>query len=87
MASVQIEWLRHFVQVVLRGGFSHAAEELGRSPETIALTVKRLEEELSVRLFRRSQTPSLTSAGKVCFAFSQQILSLHDEMIVAMRAA
>ncbi|BAN47601.1 LysR family transcriptional regulator [Metapseudomonas resinovorans] len=69
-----------FVATAEHGGFSRAAEQLGKTPSALTKAVTHLEEELGVRLFERSTRRTvLTEAGRVYLETARQVLqSLRD---------
>src|SRR5262245_24640930 len=70
------------------GGLAQAAENLGRTPPAISLQMKRLQDDLGTRLFRkRGRGLALTEAGEVALAYARRILSLNDELLDTMQGA
>ena len=60
-----------FVQVVAKGSFTAAAEQLGLSKSVVSKYVTRLEEGLDVRLLNRTtRRLSLTEAGQILYSRS-----------------
>ena len=58
------------------GSFSSAAEELYRVPSAITYTVKKLEEQLDVKIFDRDKSRiSLTPAGRLVLENGRNILN------------
>ena len=54
-AHLELEALRALVSIVEQGGFSAAAERLGRTQSAISLQIKRLEQTLGQVLLHRVQ--------------------------------
>ena len=80
--NIEIELLRAFVTVVECGGFSAAAERLGRGQSAISLQIKRLEERLGVTVLTRSPRHlSLTSEGELILDHARRMLALNDELM------
>jgi DNA-binding transcriptional LysR family regulator len=73
--------LRTFVAIVDAGGFTRAAERVGRTQSTVSLQVKRLEEALGRRVFEREpgRDLRLTPAGEALLSYARPILRLGDE--------
>lgn len=69
-----------FHTIVKSGSFKSAAAELNKTQPAISLSIKKLEEELSVDLFDRSgYRPILTSEGKAFWERSQNLLQgMHE---------
>ncbi|MCW2307545.1 LysR family transcriptional regulator [Rhodobium gokarnense] len=69
-----------FVQVVERGGFSHAARQLGLTQSAVSKLVSRLEARLGARLFNRStRRLDLTAEGCAFYERAAAILADMDE--------
>lgn len=72
--------IRTFCSVAKHGSFSAASRELGVSTPMVSKQIKRLEEELSVRLLNRSTRHcSLTEAGAEYFDRCQRLLSYMED--------
>jgi DNA-binding transcriptional LysR family regulator len=76
-----LDLLRVFVAVVDNGGFTRAAERVGRTQSTISLAIKRLEEGLGNRLFDRQpgRPLALTAVGETLLTYARPLLKLADE--------
>lgn len=72
--------IRVFCAVARDGSFSRAAREMALSPAMVSKHIKRLEDELGVRLLNRSTRRSkLTEAGTEYFTRCEQILAQLEE--------
>ena len=72
--------IKTFCAVARQGSFSGASRELGVSPAMVSKQIKRLEDDLAVRLLNRSTRHcSLTEAGAEYFDRCQRVLSYLDE--------
>ena len=80
-----METLRHmavFARVVDTGSFSEAARELDLAKSAVSNHVRRLEEELGVRLLNRTtRRLALTEAGTRFHRRCQRILSEANEAV------
>jgi DNA-binding transcriptional LysR family regulator len=66
--------------------FSHAADEICVSQSTLSHQINKLEEELGVRLFKRTtRTVYLTAAGEEFIAYATRIMSEIKQAKQAMR--
>ena len=76
-----LDLLRTFVAIADNGGFTRAAERIGRTQSTVSLQVKRLEEGLGRRLFEREPGRDLllTPDGEILLTYARRILRLGDE--------
>jgi len=82
MKNLQTDLLRAFVTVIELGGFTQAAEWLGRSQPAISLQIKRLEQLLEQTLLIRSgQQLELSYSGQLLFRYAKQILAINDEAV------
>lgn len=73
---MDVEALRTFLAICREGGFSSAAERLGRSQPAISRRIALLEEELGAPLFERA-------AGGVTPSEAGHVLRPHAERVVA----
>src|SRR3954463_13557048 len=88
MPTLDIDLLQTFVSVQQSGGFSQAAEALGRTQPAVSLQIKRLEDRAGARLFERSRKGdlALTPAGMKLMDYAHRILALHDEAVASIVA-
>ena len=86
-----MEWLNYhhllyFWTVARAGGVAAAAEELRLAPSTVSAQVRRLEESLSERLFRKAgRGLALTEMGRLVYDYADDIFSAGREMLEAVR--
>ncbi|ADH88532.1 transcriptional regulator, LysR family [Ancylobacter novellus DSM 506] len=77
--DLEIDLLRAFVAVAETGGFTAAAEVVGRSQSAVSQKILRLEELLGRRLFERtSRSLSLTRDGEAFLVSARRMLELND---------
>lgn len=82
MKNLPTDLLRAFITVVELGGFTQAADWLGRSQPAISLQIKRLEQLLEqTLLLRNGQQLELSQAGQLLFRYAKQILAINDEAV------
>ncbi|WP_101757230.1 LysR substrate-binding domain-containing protein [Oceanicoccus sp. KOV_DT_Chl] len=82
MKNLPIEMLRSFVVINEEGGFTAAAEKLGRTQPAISQQIKKLELLLDRPLLDRASSKlALTPAGDSLLSYARQILSLNDEAV------
>ncbi len=75
------EW-RSILQVAKDGTFSAAAKHLYISQPSLSQCIKKVETELGVRLFDRSQTPlTLTPAGKIYVRQAKEIFRIQKSLV------
>ncbi|MBD0383210.1 LysR family transcriptional regulator [Paenibacillus sedimenti] len=72
--------LEYFVEVVRAGSFTRAAERLHVAQPAISKSIQKLEDELQLILFDRSEkSVTLTPEGKVLLGHAQSILGSIEE--------
>ena len=79
--------LRTFLTVARHGNVTRGAEALHRTQSAVSIQLKRLEESLAARLFRREpRGVSLTEAGERLRAAAERIVGDLDETVRTFRA-
>lgn len=79
MKQLSLDNLRTFVTVVDLGGYGKAGEKLGRSQPAVSLQIKRLEQQLSRRLFtKQGQRQVVNQDGLNLYQTAQAMLDLND---------
>ena len=79
--------LRTFLTVARHGNVTRGAEALHRTQSAVSIQIKRLEESLAARLFRREpRGVSLTEAGECLRAAAERIVGDLDETVRTFRA-
>lgn len=85
--NLPIDLLRTFITISEVGGYTRAAELLGRTQPAISLQIKRLDELLGVRLFTQTgQKTVLTDDGQRLAVYARQILRMNDEAVAQFSA-
>lgn len=73
---MELLWLKYFKAVTEAGKISSAAEKLFISAPSLSATISRLENELEVKLFDRTNNSiTLNEQGKIFLRYTDQILS------------
>jgi DNA-binding transcriptional LysR family regulator len=81
MKQLSLDNLRTFVTVVDLGGYAKAGEKLGRSQPAVSLQIKRLEQQLSKRLFaKQGQRHVVNQNGLNLYKTAQTMLELNDSI-------
>src|SRR5512133_3581079 len=63
------------VAIVERGGYEQASEHLHRTQSTVTYTIKRLEDQLGLKVFeRQGRRAALTPAGQVLYRRGKALL-------------
>ena len=85
MKNLPIDMLRTLTVVQAEGGFTAAAEKLGRSQPAVSQQIKKLEALLDRQLIDRASSKlAMTEAGQSLLRYAQQILALNDEAVGAL---
>lgn len=86
LPHLELDALRALVAIVDHGGFSSAAEQLGRTQSAVSLQIKRLEQALGQTLLQRVQgrVDGPTAEGVALLAYARQLLRLNDEACAAL---
>jgi len=80
------ELLKAFVAVADHRSFTRAAAMLNRTQAAVSMQIKRLEDRLAVKLFKRTKTSvDLSRAGEGLLGYARRILTLNDEAIARLR--
>lgn len=82
---MEIQHIRYFMEVANCQSFTAAAERLYVTQPMLTRTIKRLEEDLNVKLIERtSKSFHLTQAGEVFLRQSMQLLQRYDDLYRVM---
>lgn len=77
--------LKHFVAVAQHGHFTRAAKALHIAQPALSISIKKLEQNLGVELFRREDRQvSLTDEGKVLYEHAKRILQQLEDAQLAI---
>jgi len=80
--DIDLDLIRCFLTVVESGGFTQASIRLHVTQSGITLKIKRLEEQLKCRLFRRTAKPlELSYEGEIVLGYARRLLDLNQEMV------
>ncbi len=84
--NLPTDLLRAFVSVIDLGGYTRAADALGRTQPAISLQMKRLEELLDARLItHEGRGLKLTEEGEALAVYARQLLRLNDEAVAKLK--
>lgn len=82
LPDLEIDALRAFVTVAEAGGFTAAAERLGRTQSAVSVKIRKLEDMLGRRVFERtSRSLALTHDGELLMGYARRLLDLNDETV------
>ena len=84
--NLPTDLLRAFVSVIDLGGYTRAADALGRTQPAISLQMKRLEELLDAKLLsHEGRELKLTEEGEALAVYARQLLRLNDEAVAKLK--
>lgn len=84
--NLPTDLLRAFVSVIDLGGYTRAADALGRTQPAISLQMKRLEELLDAKLLvHEGRELKLTEEGEALAVYARQLLRLNDEAVARLK--
>jgi DNA-binding transcriptional LysR family regulator len=87
LPDLDLDLLRCFVLVAESRGFTAAGESLGLTQSAVSLRIKRLEEIVRRKLFRRtSRAVALTREGETLLGYARRLLALNDEAVRRLAA-
>jgi len=76
-----LDQLRALIAIVDKGGFRPAAESLFKSQSAVSISIRKLEEELGIRLFDRDPyRPTLTREGAAVVEKAKELLTHAGEI-------
>ncbi len=79
---IKIDMLRVFRAVAETGSLAHAAEQLGRTPSALSMTLKQLEDHIGTALFETQRKSHLTPMGRHVLSEAQAELAHFDETVL-----
>ncbi|MBB2200597.1 LysR family transcriptional regulator [Gluconacetobacter tumulisoli] len=83
--NVPTELLRSFVAIVEAGSMAQATETIFLTQSALSLQMKRLEDVLQQKLFRRDgRRLLLSAAGEELVAYARQLLALNDRIVQSL---
>ena len=84
--DLEIDLLRAFVAVAANRNFTRAAQAIGRTQSAVSLQIKRLEEIVGKRLFKRDrQSVSITQTGETLLVYANRIIATNDAALSSIR--
>lgn len=79
---LEIDVLRTFVGIAESGSFTRTANQVHRTTAAVSLQIKRLEQTLERKLFKReAKRALLTADGEVLLGYARRLLRLNEEAV------
>ena len=82
--SISLTGLRSFVAVVEAGGIRAAADQIGRTPSAVSMTLKQLEDDIGAPLFEGERKSNLTPVGRMVLEEARAVVAHYDRACSAM---
>ncbi|MRR56803.1 MAG: LysR family transcriptional regulator [Deltaproteobacteria bacterium] len=84
--TFDLDALRSFVIGIELGGFSKAADRIGRSASAVSAQLKKLEEQIGSPILQKAgRGLVLTPTGERFLGYARRLLALNDEAAIAVR--
>lgn len=88
LPNLDIDVLRTLLAAQQLGSLNRAAERVGRSQSAVSQQMRKLEEQIEERLFRRKgRGLVLTEAGELVCSYARRMVDLNDEAVRSVRGA
>ena len=82
---MQLKGIEYFITIAETGSFTAAADKLFISQPALSQQVRKLEDEIGVKLFDRSKhSATLTPAGELFLQEGKRILQIYDQLLQRM---
>lgn len=86
-SDMEFQQLEMFAAIVEEGTITQAAERVCRTAPALSIAIRKLEQELGMALFDRSERhqQKLTGSGRVLYSYAAQLLQLRREAISVIK--
>lgn len=81
---MEFKQLEMFVALADERHVQRAAERVFRTQPAVSMAIAKLEEEVGLSLFVRSESFRLTPSGEILYAYAKQLLDLREEATAAL---
>jgi DNA-binding transcriptional LysR family regulator len=81
---ISLVGMRSFVAVVEAGGIRAAADQIGRTPSAVSMTLKQLEDDLGAPLFDGERKSNLSQVGRAVLEEARAVIAHYDRACSAM---
>lgn len=84
--SIELSLLKSFIAIVDEGNFVLAAQAAGKSPSSVTMQIKRLEDVVGASLFLRdARGTRLTQAGERLVPHARRMLAMETEILTSFQ--
>ena len=81
---MEFKQLEMFVALADERHVQRAAERVFRTQPAVSMAMAKLEEEVGLSLFVRSERFRMTPSGEILYAYARQLLELREEAITVL---
>lgn len=81
---ISLTGMRSFIAVAEAGGIRAAADQMGRTPSAVSMTLKQLEDDLGAPLFDGERKSNLSQVGRAVLEEARAVVAHYDRACSAM---
>jgi DNA-binding transcriptional LysR family regulator len=82
--TISLTGMRSFVAVYETGGVRAAADQIGRTPSAVSMTLKQLEDDIGAPLFESERKGALSPVGRIVLDEARAMIAHYDRACLAM---
>jgi LysR family transcriptional regulator, carnitine catabolism transcriptional activator len=82
--AISLTGMRSFVAVYEAGGVRAAADQIGRTPSAVSMTLKQLEDDIGAPLFSGDRRGALSSVGRIVLEEARAMVAHYDRVCSTM---
>jgi len=82
--AISLTGMRSFVAVCEAGGVRAAADQIGRTPSAVSMTLKQLEDDIGAPLFEGERRGALSPVGRIVLDEARAIIAHYDRVCSTM---
>ena len=82
--AISLTGMRSFVAVCEAGGVRAAADQIGRTPSAVSMTLKQLEDDIGAPLFEGERRGALSTVGRIVLEEARAMIAHYDRVCSAM---
>lgn len=82
--AISLIGMRSFVAVCAAGGVRAAADQIGRTPSAVSMTLKQLEDDIGSPLFEGERRGALSPVGRIVLEEARAMIAHYDRVCSTM---
>jgi DNA-binding transcriptional LysR family regulator len=82
--AISLTGMRSFVAVCEAGGVRAGADQIGRTPSAVSMTLKQLEDDIGAPLFEGERRGVLSAVGRIVLEEARAMIAHYDRVCSAM---